>query len=73
MSDSLGMVRGAEGNGEKTKMEKEGKCETKKSYEEEEGEGSNQGLKIDEKAEVCTLELGEAEDHFELCEGIRSN
>ena len=71
MSDSLGMLRGAEGNGEKTKREKKGKCETKESYEEE--EETNQGLKINEKAEVCTLELGEAEDHFELSEGIRSN
>ena len=70
--DSVGMVRGAEGNGEKTKKEKEGKCETEKSYEEEE-EVSNQALKINEKEEVCTLELGEAEDHFELSEGIRSN
>ena len=74
MSDSLGMVRGAEGNGEKTKREKKGKCKTKESYEEEEEEeGTNQGLTINEKDEVCTLELGEADDHFELCEGIRSN
>ena len=65
------MVRGAGGNAEKTKSEKEGKCETKKSYEEE--EETNEGLKINEKEEVCTLEVGEADDHFELSEGIRSN
>ena len=62
------MVREAEGSGAKAKREKDGRNEEK-----EEGVKSSEAMRMNEKVEVSTSELGEAEDHFELCEGIRSN
>lgn len=59
------MVRGADGCGEKAKREKE---DTEK-----EERRASEAMRTNEKVEVSTSELGEAEDHFELCEGLRSN
>ena len=61
------MVRGTDGTGEKAKREKE---DTEK---EDEGRRTSEAMRINERMEVSTSELGEAEDHFELCEGLRSN
>ena len=63
------MVREAEGSGAQAKREKEGKNEVV----EKEERGTSEAVRMKEKVEVSTSELGEAEDHFELCEGIRSN
>ena len=64
------MAREAEGSGGKAKREKEGRNENE---EKEEGVKSSEAMRMNEKVEASTSELGEAEDHFELCEGIRSN
>ena len=60
------MVRDADGCGEKAKREKE-------DTEKEEQRGASEAMRTNEKVDVSTSELGEAEDHFELCEGLRSN
>ena len=83
------MVRsGGEGSGAKANTEREeewgrNQREKKGGRNQIEDEGgrnqrgkegeTNQVMRRNEKEEACMLELGEAEDHFELSEGIRSN